>query len=346
MDLSILDWFIVIVGMLVLVVLLDGYRRAQRSRRNQVRLSKNAKRLSKLNKDDDSFTSELPNGGARVVTGSPSVNVDTIDSGLTAQDDFTVHPNMPNTDDITDSSYSAENDTSISAHTKNQVENDHSDTDTDDIDPLFADPFKAKSTSEVKVEYKSEPSIESDEKPVTQETLLVEPITTANDIEREEFQPCLFESSQDSKAGQEPIEEIIVLNVLATTPEGFAGADLLHILLACDCRFGDMNIFHRYEQANEKGPVQFSIVNMVKPGTFNLQDINDFSTPGVSFFVQLPGPVDSIQAFDAMVDTAKCLARNLNGELKDEAHSTATEQTIEHCRERIRAYQKKRLVRA
>ncbi len=105
-----------------------------------------------------------------------------------------------------------------------------------------------------------------------------------------------------------------------------------------------MNIFHRYEGGHESGIAQFSIVNRVKPGTFDMGNINSFSTPGVSFFIQLPGPVEPMKAFDDMVDTAKCLVRNLSGELKDELGSAVTEQTLAHSRERIRQYQQKRLV--
>ena len=64
----------------------------------------------------------------------------------------------------------------------------------------------------------------------------------------------------------------------------------------------------------------------------------------ISFFIQLPGPSQPIKAFDDMVDTAKCLVRNLNGELKDEQGSAVTEQTLEHCRERIRQFKQKRMV--
>ena len=78
MDLSILDWFVVIVVLLVLVVLLDGYRRAQRSRRNQVRLSKNAKRMAKkgASEADDELSSPSSNmvGQPRVLR-EPSVDV-------------------------------------------------------------------------------------------------------------------------------------------------------------------------------------------------------------------------------------------------------------------------------
>ena len=122
---------------------------------------------------------------------------------------------------------------------------------------------------------------------------------------------------------------------MAKANERLAGPDLLHILLACDLRFGKMNIFHRYERSNGQGNIQFSVANIVEPGIFDLDAINDFSTPGVCFFLSLPGPQDALQAFECMVETAQCLVNNLDAELRDESHSALTNQTLEHYRQRI-----------
>ena len=120
----------------------------------------------------------------------------------------------------------------------------------------------------------------------------------------------------------------------------------MHILLACDLRFGDMNIFHRHEQSNGKGPVQFSMANSVEPGYFDLDAIDDFSTPGVCFFMSVPGPEDAIKAFECMVETAQCLVSNLNGEMLDESRSAMTNQTLEHCRQRLRDFERRQLTHA
>lgn len=42
-----------------------------------------------------------------------------------------------------------------------------------------------------------------------------------------------------------------------------------------------------------------------------------------------------------MLETAQCVVRNLGGELKDERRSVMTPQTIEHCRQRIREFERK-----
>ncbi len=83
-------------------------------------------------------------------------------------------------------------------------------------------------------------------------------------------------------------EEVIVINVMAKQGESFAGSDLLPILMQHGMRLGKMSIFHQHADNSDNGPVVFSMANMVKPGTFDITQMDEFSTPGVSFFLQLP----------------------------------------------------------
>lgn len=316
MDLSIRDWMLVIGVLMLLAVALDGYRRASRERKTQVRLSRNAKRIQTAGMaDQDGFPSELPNGGARVVGIIEGPDIDP-----------TNPPDIPS-ERIP---VKIKPDPRVEA-ILNKPEQRHEPTLGNEL-PAVAeideDPLFATRDGKGRSRQKGRDKIER-QKP-----------------EVEVRQPSLFEDPlpDTHERAQEDPEEIIALHVLARDSEGFAGEDLMHILLACDCRFGEMNIFHRYEAENAKGEIQFSIVNLVEPGVFNLEDIKSFRTPGVSFFMRLPGPQDPMMAFNAMVETSQCLVRNLNGELKDSSRSTVTQQTLEHTRERIREFLKRRMM--
>ncbi len=140
--------------------------------------------------------------------------------------------------------------------------------------------------------------------------------------------------------------EVFMLNVVARDPRGFRGEDILHILLACDLRFGDMNFFHRHEFEAGKGAIQFSVANMMQPGVFDIDNMADFNTPGLVFFLTLPGPEDMMKAFDYMLETAQAVARNLGGDVLDESRSVLTRQTLEHCRQQIRDLERRLLARA
>lgn len=140
--------------------------------------------------------------------------------------------------------------------------------------------------------------------------------------------------------------QVFMLNVVARDPAGFRGEDILHILLACDLRFGDMSFFHRHEFEAGRGPIQFSVANMMQPGVFDIDNMSDFTTPGLVFFLTLPGPEDMMQAFDFMLETARTVARNLGGDVLDESRSVLTRQSLEHCRQQIRDLERRLLARA
>jgi cell division protein ZipA len=152
-------------------------------------------------------------------------------------------------------------------------------------------------------------------------------------------------SSAAKDAGKElpPVEEVLVINVIAREGDGFKGPALLQNILESGLRFGEMDIFHRHESMAGNGEVLFSMANALKPGTFDLDDIDGFSTRAVSFFLGLPGPRHPKQAFDVMVAAARKLAHELNGELKDDQRSVMTAQTIEHYRQRIVEFERRQL---
>ncbi len=140
-----------------------------------------------------------------------------------------------------------------------------------------------------------------------------------------------------------PVEEVLVISVVAREDEGFKGPALLQNILESGLRFGEMDIFHRHESMAGNGEVLFSMANALKPGTFDLDDIEGFNTRAVSFFLGLPGPRHPKQAFDVMVAAARKLAHELNGELKDDQRSVMTAQTIEHYRQRIVEFERKKM---
>ena len=161
------------------------------------------------------------------------------------------------------------------------------------------------------------------------------------------------ESSEAVKAQPAPSRlssqeepEVFMFNVVARSKQGFHGGDILHILLACDLRFGDMGFFHRHELEAGRGAVQFSVTNMMQPGVFDIDNMADMATPGLVFFLTLPGPDDMMQAFDYMLETAKTVARNLDADVLDESRSVVSKQTMEHSRQKIRDLELRLLAKA
>ena len=140
-----------------------------------------------------------------------------------------------------------------------------------------------------------------------------------------------------------PVEEVLVINVVARSEEGFPGAAMQQSVMESGLRYGDMNIYHRHESMTGNGDVLFSMANALNPGTFDPDELEHTHIRAVSFFMGLPGPRHPKQALDLMIASARKLAQELGGDLKDESRSVLTAQTIEHYRQRIAEYERKRL---
>jgi cell division protein ZipA len=164
------------------------------------------------------------------------------------------------------------------------------------------------------------------------------------DLNLDEEMSSLDTGAESGAGAQEAdFDEVLIINVVSRDADGFKGPALLQNILESGLRFGKMDIFHRHESMAGNGEVLFSMANGVKPGTFDLDDIDLFSTRAVSFFLGLPGPRHPKQAFDVMVAAARKLSSELNGELKDDQRSVLTAQTIEHYRQRIVEFERRSL---
>lgn len=149
-----------------------------------------------------------------------------------------------------------------------------------------------------------------------------------------------FDSSiiEDEHKPGEPAE-VIVVNVMAGEGYVFAGGDLLQVLITSGLKFGEMNIFHQRLDSDNKGPVVFSVANILNPGTFDLNSMEEFTTLGISLFLALPAPTNNLEAFEQMLDVAQQICEALDGELRDDNRNIMTAQTIEHYRQRIRDFE-------
>ena len=305
MELGVRDWMIIVGVLLILAVLLDGYRRVRNERRHKIKMSLNKQFLNTGVEPEELSNSELPGDGPRVVDRfgktEPSFSED-------ISDEIPLDQEAP----ILMESVEADN-----------------------YVPVEEDP---------QPETESEPSREKLQDEFELESF--EPESIDGSILFEGYEQPEESGGESKPAVEAADQEVITINVMATKGSVFKGPDLLHILLACDVRYGDMQFFHRYEGANGDGAIQFSVANILNPGTFDLDAIDDFETPGVSFFMRLPGPANPLKAYDFMVETAQCLSKNLEGELLDDTRSAMTKQTLEHNRQRIIENERRRLAQA
>ncbi len=409
MDISLREWLIILGVLIIIVVVLDGIRRARRARLESMEISQGMGGNFESTPLDDDFNPELPSAGFRVVRKGMDSRHES-DYPEYRESDYPEYKEAGNQDEHSNapeyiSSQDTESDDSLydqvayEERDGSQVEqfdrvaaaetdagdyerfdsepslDSYNDAERYDSEPMRAeprwddgnpvadtseDPISAVEdmvqadlkSSQLQAEVADKPD-KSQEKVSDFKDRFLKKITANVDAIQESLQQKqhrhhkpVYKSAKQKRLSEKAAksrdvqEEIIVVNVLAKTPEGFEGMKLRHLVEACGLQLGDMSIYHRHEYDFDQGPVQFSMANAVKPGTFG-RDMDNSMTPGVSFFMRLPGPDDSMQAFDYMIETAQCLVRNLGGELKDEYLSVMTSQTVEHCRQRVREFERK-----
>ncbi|MFT4995232.1 MAG: cell division protein ZipA [Paraglaciecola sp.] len=155
------------------------------------------------------------------------------------------------------------------------------------------------------------------------------------------------ELRSDKTPATAPVEvkqEVLVLNVKAPEDKPVAGSVLLPMLLTLGFKFGDQDIFHRHVNANGKGPVLFSLANMFKPGNFDIDNLENFNTQGVSLFMILPIEGDPHQVFNMMHNAARKIADELGAQILDGHRVLLTKQSLQQYVERIRDFQRQRAI--
>jgi cell division protein ZipA len=109
-------------------------------------------------------------------------------------------------------------------------------------------------------------------------------------------------------------QKIVTVRVCAVGEARFAGADLMNALEALGLAYGRYQVYHR---KHNDGRSIFCVASLVEPGIFDLSTMPDEQFRGVSLFAVLPGPLEPMQTAEALLATARELARALSGTMQD-----------------------------
>lgn len=131
---------------------------------------------------------------------------------------------------------------------------------------------------------------------------------------------------------------VIVLSIMARNNYKLSGTDIRNALEQAGFVFGDMNIYHYYTEDRVPAVPLCSVANMLEPGTLEYEQLEVMHTPGLSLFMQLPGPLNGREALETMLKLGRKLSDQLDADLCDETRSVLSIQTIGHLKEKIEAF--------
>jgi cell division protein ZipA len=114
-------------------------------------------------------------------------------------------------------------------------------------------------------------------------------------------------------AAKPPSEKIVSLLIAEREGTAILGPKIHDALEAQGLEYGARQIYHRLLN----GEAVFSVASLLKPGHLDPDAADEFSTPGLTLFMILPGPQKPMDAIKDMLGTADRLAKALNAEVYD-----------------------------
>ena len=147
------------------------------------------------------------------------------------------------------------------------------------------------------------------------------------------------EDEVPSAAKAEPEkQEVLMLFIDKSEGMPIDGAKLLPTLLTLGFKYGDMDLFHRHQDSSGKGEVLFSLANMFNPGTFDIDNMEQLSTRGLTIFMTLPNASEPLQTFNMMHNAAKKIADEFGATVLDDKRNPLDVAIVRSYVEKIRKF--------
>lgn len=159
----------------------------------------------------------------------------------------------------------------------------------------------------------------------------------SSDIQVEDVLPIIeLSTEQIAPAGE---QLFIPLTLMAKAGRTFSGQTIENAVREAGLVLKDDGIY-RYEVKDAQGYLQplLGLANIIEPGTFDANRLEQLTTPGLVLYLHLPAPVEARMAFDTLIELGTRLAALLEGDLCDETRSGLTKQTIGHLKEKVEAF--------
>jgi cell division protein ZipA len=145
---------------------------------------------------------------------------------------------------------------------------------------------------------------------------------------------------RDPLDGFDPARQMLLtLYLVPGAGAQLLGADVFTTLDGVGLVHGARRIYHRL--APDGRPV-FSVAHLAEPGELDPVAQRFEYLQGLALFAVLPGPKPGTDAFADLLATARRIAQRLHADLTDAERSTLSPQTIQHLREQVLEFERRR----
>lgn len=210
---------------------------------------------------------------------------------------------------------------------EDEVEQEQQQSDDDLVEPVETATEQTPLINEVELEDESLPSISTldidDDEPQ---------VNIDIDSLDNEGQAKLAETSEPEK------QEVLMLYIDKAEGTPIDGAKLLPTLLTLGFKYGEMDLFHRHQDSSGKGEVLFSLANMYNPGTFDVDQMEQLTTRGLTIFMTLPNAAEPLQTFNMMHNAAKKIAEEFGAAVLDDKRNPLDVAIVRSYVEKIRKF--------
>ena len=124
---------------------------------------------------------------------------------------------------------------------------------------------------------------------------------------------------------------IVILYILAKPEDTFSGINLQQAMTEAGLNYGEFKFFHcRPQKGDNQNKKLFSVANMYKPGSFDLESIEKFSTMGLCAFMVPALITDPVAGFSEMCTRCHEVANRLSGVLTTNKRELLNEDNYKH----------------
>ena len=141
-------------------------------------------------------------------------------------------------------------------------------------------------------------------------------------------------ATSQTSSQQPPVDDVIAVFVMAEKEQPpIKGEQILSASYALKLQHGDMKIFHRHSETDNS--VLFSMANVFDPGWFELDQINQLETHGITFFMQVNRLDEPADVLDEMLICAHRMSTMLGASLCNAHRQPLDEAYTRQLREKV-----------